>query len=319
MKNIVFLLVLITSQVFFFQKALAASAEELLEADILAIVKIMPKSISIYHYFNAPTVNTATGTALHPQLSSQPSRDNWVNWVVSLRAGAFWDMNFTANQYVNAGAGMYLAIDPDSSKEFGNSAVVLKVPNGAYYISVFRPFTIKAETQNALVSEGIISQAQLSSGNSTLGLRAGFSRFTLKNMLLPENRSFRALVQKILGRNHIELIEYEYKSYLAGFCRVANQAAFVFIGAPPDNSSQSQVAAHIDSDYQNSLLISTYAVEGRSSLESQRADLISRFRDALAQIRIYGTGSAKKLISDRMSDSEIDDMVAESYQCTRRQ
>lgn len=292
-----------------------ASAQDLLEQDIASKVHTFQKNTSLYSYFNAPLV----GNQLHPQLQNKNTRDNWTNWFIALRAGSFWDLNSHPTNYVNAGTGMYLALDPNSSKEFGNSAVILTAPQNAKFISVFRPFALSKATLEALVNESIITRAQLVSGKATLGLNSGFSRFTLQNMLRVENNEFRKLVLEVFKRNNIQFIEYEYKSHLAGFCKVANQSAFVFVGGAPDTVNSQQVLSHMDPAYYGSQLISEYTISNLTQQEEQRIDLVKRFRDALAQIRTYGTGSAKKLISDRLSDSEINTLVDESYECVRRQ
>jgi hypothetical protein len=298
--------------------ALAQSAEERLSSDITASTQKFSKSVNLYHYFNAPTENSGGTLRLHSYLNDKPNRDKWIFALLATRAGTFWDVNFNNTDYVNAGAGMYLALDPASSKEFGNSALVLTAPENSNYISVFKALPLKKETVAALVNEGFVAKNQLSPSASTLGLNAGLTRFTLKNMLKPENIKFRQLMMRIFNNNHVQFIEYEYKSYLAGFCKTSSQSAFIFIGSAPE-SSVTPAQANIDQSHMGqTLLYSTLPLAGLSSDEEQRTSLVTRFKEALEQIRIHGTGSAKKLISERLTDSEINELVNESYQCVRR-
>jgi hypothetical protein len=318
--------------------AQAQSAAQRFDAEMSAHVKQFKKPIQIYHYFNAPTVpsNPADGQTspqkLHPQLDRKESRDQWTNYYMSVRAGAFWDLSNHNTNANNAGPGIYLAIDPASSVEYGHTALVLNVPAGENYISVFSPIKLSRETVTALVNEGIINSQQVNSGPNTLGLKNGFSGTTLRNMVLVENEKFHKLVMDFMTRHQISFIEYYYKSYLAGFCKVANQSAFVYIGKNPataqgndyvfrgkDSSGRDIVAAALPTRIQNTPLYSTYPVLDQTADESAMTDIVKRFTYVLSQIRVVGVKeAARQLIHQYFSDNEINSLADRSYECTRR-
>lgn len=305
----------------------AQSAADLLEQDLLTKVSNFQKSIQIYHYFRAPVIQTGnpnSPSTHHPVLNNKETRDLWVNDYISGRAGLFWDLNHHNTAYNNAGPGVYFAIDPDSSKEFGETSVVMNIPSGSKFISVFRPIALRRETTQALLREGYITTAQMNLGAGLLGLKSGFSRLTLQFMVTPENLRFRTLVNEIFTRHEISFIEYEYKSHLAGFCRIANQAAFVYIGRNPqvaqpnDFVSKQYFGAALEPAFQNMPLFSSYQFLEQTPDEITMKDLITRFGFVLAQIRIQGTRAAKQLIPRYLQEPEVISLVDRSYQCVRR-
>ncbi len=301
--------------------ASAQNAGPLLERDILVSTKILDRDIKLYHYFNAPTVTQDGKTTLHPQLQTADGRVNWLKYLLEVRAGVFWDFNYFVTSYINAGPGMYFALDPDSSKEFGNSAIILTAPKNSKFLNVFKNVKINKDTIEALLTENVVSKNQLIINDNTLGLNSGISRMTLKNMVRPENVEFRKLFSSVLQKNNIQLIEYEYKSHLAGFCKVSSQSAFVFIGAGKATapSSNNEVAAVLTPDFLKYNLISSLEVTNPTQQEAHTIDLTNRFKYVLSEIRKQGTGTAaQKLIKTNLSESEIDELASQSYECTRR-
>lgn len=317
----------------------AQSAAERLDADLSLQIKQFPKAIQIYSYFQAPVVpsqpgdNTNLPNKLHPQLDQKASRDEWVNYFLSVRAGAFWDLDNHNTEYTNAGPGVYLAIDPAaSSVGFGETTLLMNVQAGENYLTVAKPIALKRDTLKALVSEGIITSAQLNPAANTLGLNVGFKDITLKNMVLPENEKFHRLIMDFMTRHHISMIEYLYKSYLAGFCKVANQSAFVYIGKDPaaaqsgdyifhgrDNAGREIVGATIPPKFQNISLYSAYPILDQTPAEVAMNDIVKRFTYVLMQIRTVGVkDAARQLIHQYFSESEIDSLADHSYECTRR-
>lgn len=306
---------------------LALTAAEALERDLEPSIKTYQKNIQLFHYFFAPLENNeapANEKKIHPLFHTKESRDQWINYLMAIRAGAFWDLNNHSTSLTNAGLGMYFALDPDSSKEFGESMVQLNVKEGMKYLSVYKPIILKKETLNLLVKEEVINKKQLTASASTLGLNSGFSRITLKNMVRVENLNFRKLVNEIFKKNQIYFVEYEYKSHLAGFCKVANQSAMVLVGAPPADQAQDtqnppqETLATIAPLFENTLFLSVYPIDGYTEDELKWVDLFSRFKNILTEIRIKGTAAAKKLMHDNLNEEEINLLADRSYQCVRR-
>lgn len=298
--------------------ALAQTAQALLEKDLSAGFHEFPKAMTIYSYFTPPLENNF----LHPQLGSKEGRDSWLQYFVANRTGSFWDMDNHVTSYTNAGPGLYFALDPASSKEFGTAAILLNVPPGKKYISVYTAIPLSKATLNALVSEKIITPAQLAAGSTTLGLKGGFNRLTLKNMVLPENFNFRTMINAIFLKNQIEFVDYEYKSFLAGFCKVSSQSAFVFIGQGPDESTHKEgepLSALVGEEYRTYTLFSAdYGIQNQAEDEKATTDKTERFRDGLLKIRELGTSKAQVIMREALSEEEIMDLVNRSYKCERR-
>jgi hypothetical protein len=316
-------------------RSFAQTASDLLEKELLAGVKVMPKEIQIYHYFRAP-INEANSSKIHPYLDNQVTRAKWVHYFMAYRAGAFWDTNNHKTDLINAGPGVYFAIDPDSSKEFGDTALVLNIAKDTPYLSVANGIPLKKETLNALVKENIIDSKQLNSASKKLGLSKGFTNAALENMVREENSKFRHMIMNFVSRHNISFIEYVYKSHLAGFCKSGNQNAFVFIGTSPNlqleemnsaaaeneliaSAEAEEVLAHIPKVYQNSILFSNYDLQDLTDFEAKSKYILNRFRNVLARIREVGTGkSAKQAIYEVFNELEVDELAAKSYQCVRK-
>jgi hypothetical protein len=306
--------------------AQAQSAMELFTKDVEPLINSFKKEIQLYHYFYAPTVKDESGkTVIHSSLNAYDSRQSWVRYLINERTKAFWDLTNHSTAYINAGPGMYFALDPNSSKEFGESAVLMRVPEGLRYLNIFTVSKLKTATLKALVNEGIVERNQLAPSATTLGLNSGFGGPALKNMVRPENLEFRKFISKYIHEQNIQFIEYHYQSHLAGFCKTASQSAFVYIGTKPaqiheaDMSKDEQLFDFLERPFYPAMLYSDYAVEERLPEESRKLDLVSRFKNILTQIRLKGTGqAAKKLIQENLSENEINELESESYECTRR-
>ncbi len=305
-------------------QAQALTAYEALERDLQPQIKALKKDVQLFHYFSAPSDGTPDSKKIHPIFNTKTSRDEWINYLMAVRGGAFWDFNNHNTDLTNAGPGMYFALDPDSSKEFGESVVQLNVKEGMKMLSVFRAIPLKKDTINLLLKENIIDRNAIAASSTTLSLINGFTRIALKNMVREENVEFRKLVTELFIRNQIQFVEYEYKSHLAGFCKIANQSALVFIGSQPtlvtdpSVAASSEVLATVDPAFQNTLFMSSYEVADYTQDEMKLIDLYSRFKNILAQIRIKGVIAAKKLIHNALSEDEINELANKSYQCVRR-
>ena len=99
--------------------------------------------------------------SLHPILNEKASRDQWITYLMQAQAGAFWDLNNHNITLSNAGLGMYFALDPNSSKEFGESVVQINAKQGLKMLSVNKIIPLKKDTLNLLLEEGIIDQNQI--------------------------------------------------------------------------------------------------------------------------------------------------------------
>lgn len=258
-------------QVIWPDDAQAQSAEALLARDLLAGVKTMTKEVRIYHYFNL--------AQLHDELKTPAGRVAYTNRYLEQVTARFWDLNFHADAYINAGPGLYLAIDPLISSKppnyFGNSMIELRVPAGTKFINVVRAIPLAKDTIEALVNEGYFARHQLATfftkaaGPSQLG----FYRDTLKNMTDPGYEKFRSLVQRILVAQHIQFVEYNWNTSLAGFCNKTSYSSFNYIGASPYNDM-----------YRAIPMMSTHPLPQQTADEIELATRVTKFRDVLEQI-----------------------------------
>lgn len=210
----------------------AQTAELLLKRDIAAGTKTALKEFRIYHYFNLAQV--------YDELTTPEGRQNYVKRYIDQVTEKYWDLDFRANQYINAGPGIYLAVDPYiaySQKLFGTTMIELVVPAGTRYVNVVRPIPIAKDTLEALISEGYFArhQAGVIFYRAAGPTKLGFYRDTLKNMTNPGFEKFRTLVQRVFTAANVQFIEFNWDSALDSFCRRKSVSAFNFIGARPND------------------------------------------------------------------------------------
>ncbi|MCC2678015.1 MAG: hypothetical protein K0R29_591 [Pseudobdellovibrio sp.] len=299
-------------------------AGESLQQELLSGVKTLDRRTQLYHYFRAPT-DTTNAQQINPYLQVKANRDGWLNYFFGFRMGAFWDPNNHVTEMTASGPGMYFAIDPSASREFGESAVVLSLPAGMKYLSVAKAISIGKRTRELLVKENIISKDQLSSGEKSLNLSRGFSADTLKNFVREENSEFRKLVTEIFNRNKIVLVEYSWKSFLDGFCKTPSQSAFVLIGLQPDpaddtqKASASDVLASMPEEVKNNFFFfSDFEIPDLTGNELHEKDVLGRFRHTLTKIKEKGSHKAKKYIEQNLNDEEVNELAEKTYRCERR-
>lgn len=224
------------------------SAEALLTRDLTAGVAPMERDIRIYHYmvlgnYDASTPNLEETLKWYwSKYETEPSRRAEVAEYLRQVTGRFWDLNYVAHDYINAGPGVYLATDPHISMSFGkgnnpwarSGMLELTVPKGARYLNVVQNIPIKPDTISALAKEGIVSSGDVYNLFIKKNVKGPvFFRDTLKNMTQPKHRRFRVLVHQILSNLGVQVIEYNWLTSLLNFCAKHTFSAFNFIGRPP--------------------------------------------------------------------------------------
>lgn len=301
-------------------------AGESLQRELLTGIRSLDRGVQLIHYFRAPT-DGSYPPQLHSFLQNKTNREGWLNYFFSFRMGAFWDPNNHVTEMTASGPGMYFAIDPSVSREFGESAVVLNLPAGMKYLSLAKGISVSKETRELLVKENIVSKDQLGTGETKLGLSRAFSADTLKNFVREEHIAFRNLVTDIFDRNQIVLVEYSWKSHLAGFCQKDSQSAFVLIGLKPqpiesdnDKSTEaSEILAGIpDGVRSNFFFFSDLNTEDLTSTELREKDLLGRYRHVLLRIKEKGISKAKDYIEQILNDEEVEELADRTYRCERR-
>lgn len=291
--------------------AFSQVAEQLLTRDILASQKLMASDVKIYTYFWRDA---------HPSLNSLEGRHEFAQRVLSSAAGSFWNMDFQDASPKNfaCGPGLYFAIDPNISKQYGNSFLEMTISKGTRYITVVNAITINNDTMAALQAEsffGETDKAVLFPPDKPTGKR-GFYRDTLRAMVMPQYIKFRKMVQKIFSENNIQFIEYNFNTSLSGFCKSAKTSAFLFVGAQNPSDSRS---AKIMSEFSDVDMYSTEVFfQNQTAQEMVRLAEIAKFRTLLtdmADLRAQKIGIPKTMISDRYSAQEIKEIKSQTFSC----
>ncbi len=302
----------------------AQSAAELVQRDVSKVVKTFSRETRLYHYFNMPTVTGANGAkTIDAWLMNDDNRAKWINDLFSSRAGAFWDLNNHNTFKVNAGPGMYMALEPNSSRSYGDTMVTLDVPRGSNYISTVSTISLKSDTLSALVKEGVVTTSQLKESENTLGLEKGLTAAALKNMVLTENQNFRILVQGVFQNLNIKFIEYGYKAHQNGFCKGGRLTAIIFLGSKPADQTSSGVMAIVDAEYRKQGLAADYLRGVFAEPTNTFVELMVRYRDTIAQIResafdapkVVNWPKAHAIISQNLSTEEVAHLRDISFEC----
>ncbi|MBC7419859.1 MAG: hypothetical protein H7328_03940 [Bdellovibrio sp.] len=314
----------ILSLVLVSQTLWAQSSQELVKRDVLKIVKTFSRETRLYSYFGMPVKTKSDGSkTIDSWFEKDQNRQQWLVNFVESRAGAFWNLNEHGTFKVNAGHGMYFALDPNSSREYGDTMITLDVPQGSNYITTVSTITLKPDTLSALVKEGVITAAQLKVTPNTLGLETGLTAEALKNMVLPENQNFRILVQNVFQALQIKFIEYGYKAHQNGFCQGGRQTAIIFVGSKPADQSSSDVRAMIEPQFTKLGLAADYLVGFFPEPTNTFVALTMKYRTVVSEIRstamdapkLVNRPKANAIISRYMTPQETAYLRSLSFEC----
>jgi hypothetical protein len=266
-------------------------ARDLLTDDVKRAVRTIDKSVRMYHYFVMVEKTDNSDLPLDAWFMDSRNRKSFISDLIKGRAAAFWDMTITNPFKMNAGAGMYLALDPNSTKEYGYDRPMMAVIDfqaGLKYLSTTSPIKLRPETIAKLIEEHIVTKDQLVQNKALtkMALSQGITADTLRNMILPENAQFRLLMQDVLESAEVTLIEYGYKSHLAGFCKLGRKTSFVFTGSRK-GSGEGSASVDISLQVKDHFMANEQLVDLFSS-EPAENDVISntiRLKKTLAQIQ----------------------------------
>jgi hypothetical protein len=282
----IFLVMLLLSPMYG-ASAQTPKAEALLTRDLAVATKTVSKSFHIYHYFNLAQV--------YDELKTPAGRQAYVARYIEQVTSKYWDLGFRADQYINAGPGIYLAVDPYiaySQKLFGTTMIELTVPVGTHYVNVVRPIPIAKDTLEALISEGYFARHQASTIFYKAGgpTKLGFYRDTLKNMTLPGFEKFRELIQRVFTATDVQIVEFNWDSTLHNFCpRKRSVSAFNYFGSSPTDRRYAGI----------SLFSTDLQFPNLTPAEQDFSARVSKMRDLLEQIQTFrkrGLSVPKNLI-----------------------
>lgn len=283
------------------QESALSPAETLLEQDFQNSkggIVTLTQTLRLYHYFNAAT----QGNALWPTYQTSAMRLNQTASDLGHFSGSFWNVGDHDTKLVNAGPGMYLAIEPVVSNSFGHSNYILNFSEGTKFIDVTDPtwknvskIRLSPQTIAALLNEGILNRTTI----SKLGMGGNyFTRITMQNIAADENEKFRDTVSKIFVRNNIVMVAFSWEpTKIKVICKFSSDTAFNYIGSKPTGSLTKDVTSVISLDVvENAVFMSQYPVSQYSDAETKQVQLTSEFKTAIK------SGSAANLSPEAISE-----------------
>lgn len=287
-------------------------AGQLLENDFLkssgAIVEIQ-KPLRLYHYLNT-AMKDGQLWSTYQKPESRYGDQGQINADLAYSAGTFWDQSNHPTQYVNAGPGMYLAIEPQVSQSYGKSKYIIQFPKSTKFLDVSDPtwkniskIKMSKQTINELIAEGIISKSSL----SKLGMQNGyFTRLSMQYIAAVGFEKYRDMLTKIFERNNITLIQYSWeKTKLNLLCKKASTSAFVYIGNAPSESSTEKARASVPNEIiENTVFDSIFPIAEQLSTEKMTIETTSAFKSALEN------GNTKSL-----TQSQIAEIKSVTFNC----
>ena len=308
MKNkVVFLLALVFLSLGFSAKA-EDQAIALLNRDLSPSIKEIKKPTHLYNYFNVSgSLNT---------LDSLQKRNSLMQRFFATTMMQFWNLESTATKNINAGLGLYAAIDPHISRSYGNVFTEIEIAKGIKYLDVYNPILVGKDTLAALIKEGLILRNEISAILIPSGKgRYAFSRDTLRAMVKPEFKEFRKIVQRIFITNKLVMLEYNWESSLPGFCRMNRASAFVMVGNIVKNA---QGVSHVEENFSKTL-ISENGFPNQSNIEKQTSLRVLKFKKMLSEMSVKPTYSQKlRLVNTHYPDADEKLNIFDStYSCER--
>lgn len=212
--------------------AWATSAKTLLQSDLQSAVKSLPRETNFYHYF---VLNTNFKNIEDTELREYQGRQQLIFDRLAKGGRIFRNFDNYPSGYIQAGPGLYLAMDPfasspaaavDTKRAFGDSIIEVKMRAGTRYLSTNNPISISRSTMSALIAEGYLTEV---SSPRVLNDRK-FTSETLKYMTSPGYEHFRKLVANLLLEMNINVVEYIWQSAAGPLCNGRDlRSAFVYI------------------------------------------------------------------------------------------
>lgn len=308
MKNkFVFLFYVLVLGLSFSAKA-EDSAIALLNRDLTNSMKQIQEPIRLYSYFNVSgQLNT---------LDSLQKRNALMQRFFNSTMMHFWNVESTATKNINAGLGLYAAIDPHVSRSYGNVFVEIGIAKGLKYLDVYNPIIVGKDTLAALIKEDLVLRNEINSILIPAGKgRYAFSRDTLRAMVKPEFKEFRKIVQRIFLTNKLVMLEYNWESSLPGFCRMNRASAFVLVGNVVKNA---QGLNQVNDSFSKTLVTET-GFPNQTELEKETMQRVVKFKTMLAQMTAKSTYAQKvKVVNSHYSDADEKLKVFNStYSCER--
>jgi hypothetical protein len=300
-------------------------AEQLLTRDLMVGTATMDRDTRIYHYMVLGDYPRATNDLEQvlqwywKQYETEASRRDQVVKYMNDVTGRFWNLDYVANEFINAGPGIYLATDPHISLNFGqgrnpwarSAMLEMTIPKGTRYINVVQNIFLKPDTLLALEKEGYVNEfAAQALFKKEKVKNPVFFRDTLRDMTQPEHRKFRSLVQRVFAAQNIQVIEYNWTTSLRDFCSKHTYSAFNFVGRPSQQG--------LDPVYSQTPMAVIPNLPNLSSDEIaflERTEKFKRVLGRLADLRQAKAKIPKGLVLTEYSEAEVRELKSKAFKC----
>lgn len=303
----------------------SSKAELLLTRDLMVGTAVMERDTRIYHYMvlggygpETPNLEQVLDWYWKKYETEEKRKAEVVTYMNDV-TGRFWNLGYVAEEYINAGPGVYLATDPHISINFGqgrfpwtkSAMLEMTIPKGTRYINVVQNIFLKPDTLNALKEEGYVNDlaAQVLFTKEKVKSPV-FFRDTLRDMTQVKHQRFRSLVQRIFAAQNIQLVEYNWTTSLRGFCSKHTYSAFNFIGRPPQMG--------LDPAYVETPMAVIPHLPNLSGEELAFLERTEKFKRVLGQISSLREANAKipkGLVLTEYSAAEVRELKSKAFKC----
>ena len=299
-----------------------AGAIDLLNQDLQAGIKSLPRETRMYTYFN-----TSSST------NSASKRDSIATGLLG-GGKAFWDLNNNSTHLSNAGLGVYLAVDPFVSSPangadvgmpggFGSSMLEVTFNPGTRYLDLVKAIRLSPATIQAIRTE--TGMTEYDAQRLFNAEEKGFWRDTVRYMAEKQNEAFRKIVLEVYRRNSIVLTEYRWYSGVSGLCSVTSGkeqkmfSALVFVGTNL-NSIKSKTLVY-SSNASNLSAQESEAVARNNKLLSVLAPihtLEKKYQSAGSSQKQALLGQMKAEVNSKYTNqAELNDIRSKTLDCVK--
>lgn len=300
-------------------------AEQMLTRDLMVGTATMERDTRIYHYmvlggYRPDTENLEQVLEWYwKKYETEESRRTEIVRYMNDVTGRFWNLDYVAEEFINAGAGIYLATDPHVSLNFGqgqyswtkSAMLEMTIPKGTRYINVVQNIIIQPDTLIELEKEGYVNDVGVQDLFKKEKVKNPlFFRDTLRDMTKPKYRNFRTLIQRIFSAQNIQLIEYNWQTSLEGFCRKHTQSAFNFIGRPPQMGLD---PAYISTPM--AVIPNLPNLSGEEVAFLERTEKFKRVLGRVAELHEAKAKVPKGLVLTEYSEAEVRELKSKAFKC----
>lgn len=210
----------------FSQLSFANNLEEQLLSELKLSLKPIPETVILYHYFFVDDTEIL--------LQSPLGRKTLVDQHMQTHASYFWNMQAYNNGSMMAGAGLYTAVDPLASRNYGNTAIEIKINKPAYYLNLVGKGSDGTFISLSLAQQlGIPSHTFSIEKNGTVRLNSDL----LSMLLSPEFNQLKHVLLRVFKKLNAVGFEYSFATSASALCSTSSRhSALVIIGTTVEDS-----------------------------------------------------------------------------------